>query len=557
MDFNRYFNNDELKNVLDTWAERWPTLLSVQKIGASQEDKPIWMLVLTNQDTGADKTKPAVWIDANIHATEIAGTTTALRTAWELLSTYGENPQTTRLLDTSVYYIVPRINPDGAAYAMAEKPRMIRSGTRYYPWEDEIDDGLHIADVDGDGNVLQMRIRDPHGDWKVSTLNPVLMEKRKPDEHGGEYYRLLPEGLIKNFDGYQIEIARTPEGLDFNRNFPAAWRPESDQYGAGPYPASEPEIRAIVDFIVQHPNINAAVTFHTYSGVILRPYSIKADTEMNQSDLWTFKAIGERGTALTGYKTVSVFHDFKYHPKQTITGGFDDWMYDHLGAYSFTIELWDIVGRAGIEDRKWIEWFREHPHEDDVKVYEWAKENGPEDGYVDWYEYDHPQLGKVELGGWNRMFTWRNPPHHFMGEEAERNVGFMLALGDMLPNVEIHSFTAEASAQGEYRLNLVVQNTGYFPTYTSKQGKQRRVSREVRAELDLPNEAKLTLGKQIMKLGHLEGRSNKNSVFSFGASGTDHRTRTEWGVRANPGETITVNVRSDRAGSTTASVTLP
>ncbi len=97
------------------------------------------------------------------------------------------------------------------------------------------------------------------------------------------------------------------KGLDFNRNFPFEWRAEGDQHGAGPYPTSEPEIRALVDFIVKHPNINIAITFHTFSRVILRPYSTKSDDDMNAEDLWVFKKIGELGTKLTGYRCCLYF----------------------------------------------------------------------------------------------------------------------------------------------------------------------------------------------------------------------------------------------------------
>jgi murein tripeptide amidase MpaA len=173
---------------------------------------------------------------------------------------------------------------------------------------------LHVQDINQDGKILQMRILDPNGDWKISTLDQRLMEKRGPDEHDGVYYRLLSEGLLEDFDGYIIKEARTPEGLDFNRNFPFQWRTEGEQHGAGPYPASEPEIRALVDFISRHPNINIALTFHTFSRVILRPYSTKSDDDIIPEDLWVFKKMGEIGTRASGYRCVSTFHDFKYHP---------------------------------------------------------------------------------------------------------------------------------------------------------------------------------------------------------------------------------------------------
>jgi len=549
MNFNHYFTNQEVESTLKRWLKQYPTLISLQSIGESYEKRPIWLITLTNSQTGPDTEKPALWFDANIHATEISGTTVALHIAHTLLSGYGKDEQITRLLDNGAYYIAPRVNPDGAHLALSKTPRYIRSGVRIYPWPEK-NDGLHEEDIDGDGRVLQMRLKDPTGDWKVSSLDPRLLEKRLPTEYGGDYYRVFPEGKLENFDGYQIKMAAPPEGLDFNRNFPFEWRTEGDQQGAGPYPASEPEIKAMVDFIVKHPNISLAVTYHTYSRVILRPFSTKPDDDMETNDLWTYKKIGQIGTDLTGYRNVSIYHDFKYHPKEVITGGFDDWVYDHLGAYAFTIELWDLPTEVGIKDRKFIEWYRDHPHEQDLQILKWVDKHAGKDAYVDWYEYDHPQLGKIELGGWDHMYTWRNPPLKFIAAEAKRQTPFALALGDILPRLAIHALQVTSLGKGNYRINLVVENAGYLPSYTSEQGKKRKAIRPVRTELELPDGVLLVNGKTRVELGHLEGRSNKFDVSTcWGESPTDNRLRTEWVVSARPGSVIKLHVRSERAGT--------
>lgn len=564
MNFNHLFTNEEIDATLQAWQKAHPQLLSVQTIGRSHEDRPIWLLAITNQATGADTAKPAVWIDANIHATELTAATAALYIAHGLLTGYGSNERITRLLDSSVYYIVPRVNPDGAALALAPNPRYIRSGTRLYPWL-ERDDGLHTQDINNDGQILQMRLPDPHGDWKVSSLDPRLMQKRAPDEQGGAYYRLLPEGLLEEYDGDLIKMARTPEGLDFNRNFPFQWRGESEQHGAGPYPASEPEIRSLVDFITQHPNINFAITFHTYSRVILRPFSTKSDDDINTEDLWIYKKIGEIGTKLTEYRCVSTFHDFKYHPKEITTGGFDDWIYDHLGVFAYTIELWDLPTAAGIKDRKFIDWYRDHPHEEDLQILQWVDENAPAGAYAEWQPFEHPQLGKVEIGGWLTMHTWRNPPDAHIEAEVARHLPFLLAMGDMLPHLDVLKCTVTplGSAPGDppktnqYHLNLVVENTGFLPSFTSQQGKERKAARPVRVELELPEDAKLVSGKRRADLGHLEGRSSDLDVTSVGvASPTSNRQRLEWVVCAAPGTEMTIKVLSERAGSLTKTITL-
>ena len=70
MDFNRYFTNQELENTLNEWITTYSDLISVEVIGHSHQGRSIWLLRVTNQKTGPDTEKPAVWIDANIHARE-------------------------------------------------------------------------------------------------------------------------------------------------------------------------------------------------------------------------------------------------------------------------------------------------------------------------------------------------------------------------------------------------------------------------------------------------------------------------------------------------------
>jgi len=549
MDFNRYFTNAELESTLREWAAAYPNILKLSTLGKSYQKKPLWLLTITNPCTGPDTEKPAMWIDANIHATEITGTTTVLMLAHTLLTGFGADERLTRLVNTSTFYIAPRLNPDGAEWAMSTPPRFIRSGVRPYPYMDK-DEGLHEQDIDGDGRVLQMRLPDPNGDWKISSLDPRLLEKRQPYEHGGQYYRILPEGLIEDYDGALIKLARDYEGLDFNRNFPFEWLPEGEQSGAGPYPASEPEIKAAVDFVTSHNNINFAITYHTFSRVILRPFSTRPDDELETEDLWVFKKIGKIGTELTGYRCVSTYHDFKYHPKKVTYGAFDDWVYDHLGAYAFTVELWDLPTEAGIKERNFIEWFRDHPHAEDAQILKWVDENGDPGAYVDWYPFEHPQLGPVELGGYDYLYTWGNPPHKWIGAEAARNVQYPLALAEMLPRLEVLRLKGERLTDGRYHVELVVENGGFLPTMSSEQARKRKAVRPVRVELELPKSASLVSGKLRQELGHMQGRSNKlDGFFSWGVTSTDNRARVEWVVQARKGSKLKVKVLSERAGT--------
>lgn len=557
--FDTYYNYAQLNEVLATLAAEHPNIMQLAVLGKSHEGRDIPLVILTNKATGPDLEKPAFYVDGNIHATEVTGCMAALMFLNRLVTGYGSDPKVTRVLDEQVVYIVPRLNPDGAELALAEKPRYIRSGSRPYPLTEK-QDGLHAEDIDGDGRILQMRLPDPAGDWKVSDRDPRLLIKRGPDEEGGQYYRLFDEGLIENYDGHIIKDAPALAGLDFNRNFPGAWRPEGEQRGAGDYPASEPEIHAVVDFMAKHPNVYGALTYHTFSRAILRPYGAKSDDEMDANDKWVFEAIGERGTALTGYPSVSVYHHFRYHPKEVISGVFDDWLFDHKGVFAFTVELWDLPTAAGCEEKskekKFMDWFRKHPVEDEYKILDWVNGNCP-DALVAWYEFDHPQLGKVELGGWNAMYSWRNPPHALLEAELRPQAEFALSFASLAPRLAWREVKVTPLSEGAYHVLAVVENTGFLPTYVSQRAQQMKAVRPVRLEIDLPEGAELVGGNRKVEIGQLEGRSNKMDVSNLWAgSPTDNRGKAEWVVRAPSGATITVAALSERAGAIRRTVEL-
>ena len=347
--FDQFYRHSELTRLLQDYAAAVPHLVELKPLGRSHEGRDIWLVIVTHQATGHHADKPAIWVDGNIHAAELTACTACLYWLHQLVCGHGQDREITHLLDTRTVYLVPRLNPDGAELALADRPRHIRSSTRPYPWDEDPVDGLTAEDVDGDGRILSMRIRDPHGPYKTHPDEPRLMVPRAPGEFGGEYYRIVPEGLLTNYDGLNICLNKDKEGLDLNRNFPAGWRQEFEQVGAGPYPTSEPEVRAMVDFIVKHPNIGAAVSFHTHSGVILRPMGTQSDDDMTPEDLWLYQRLSDLGARLTGYPAISTWHDFKYHPKEVITGT-QDWVYEHLGALFWTVEIWAPNKEAGITD---------------------------------------------------------------------------------------------------------------------------------------------------------------------------------------------------------------
>ena len=273
-DFDRFLRYDELTAWLHDLAGANPGLVTVESYGRSHEGRDLWLVTVTDSSTGPHDTKPAHWVDASIHAVELTATVAACALLQHLVDGHrSDDEKVVAALATRTFYVVPRVNPDGAEWALADQPRFRRSSTRPWPWSDAHRwPGAHTEDVDGDGRVLQMRIADPRRgvDARTPTTSGCSCPcPRTAHPPGAPRYRLLHEGTITDHDGFTVPTPRPPEGLDLNRNFPAGWA--TQVLGSGDHPLSEPEIDALVRAIVARPNVCGYNAFHTSGGVLLRP----------------------------------------------------------------------------------------------------------------------------------------------------------------------------------------------------------------------------------------------------------------------------------------------
>ncbi len=560
--YDRYPRFDELTEHLQRLAAAHPDLCELSVLGRSHEGRELWLATITNTATGAHDEKPAIWFDGNIHASEVTASVALAHLVEHLCTGHGRDERITRALDTRTFYVVPRVNPDGAELALAEVPFVVRSTTRAWP-NAEQRDGHITGDIDHDGRSLQMRVEDPNGTWKRHPSIPKLLVARDPDEDGpGPYYRLLREGHIEGYDGVSIPAAPPRAGIDSNRNFPFEWRrfPEGSftPSGHGDFPTSEPEVRAVVQGVVDRPNIGVYFAYHTYSGVILRPYSDRGDDAFPTVDRWTYDELGRRATEITGYPYLGVHEGFRYDPKDVITGVADDWAYDHRGLFAWTTEFWNPLAAAGIEDPHPIEWYRDHSLDDELKLLAWVDEHVP-DGYVDWYPFDHPQLGRVELGGWHAAAVFRNPPPHLLEAEVAPHSELAVHQALCLPLLRLRDRSVERLGDDTWQIQVVVENAGWLPTNVTRRAMDVRVATPVEAEVALPDDASLVHGTLRQELGQLGGRAlRRSAVGMFGPphDGTDDRAAARWTVRAPAGSSLAVEVRSSRAGVVRTTVDL-
>lgn len=550
-----YLNYHQLTLWLQEVARRWPRWIRLSSLGQTLEGREIWLLTVTDWDTGTDLDRSALWVDGNLHATELCGANACMHLVEELMQRHQD------LLGQVAFYVVPRLCPDGAERALAADPQFLRSSPRLYPFADPIGQGVEPADLDGDGKVLWMRLEDPNGPWKACPEEPRLMVRRDPADRQGPFYRLLPEGHWRGeYDGLRPQLGPPRQTLDLNRNFPFKWRPENEQAGAGEFPASEPEVQHCVRFLSQHRNVCQAITYHTFSGVLLRPYSTEPDESLPKADLDNYKFFGERGSEWTGYPLLCVYHDFRYTPKDVITGTFDDWVYDTLGAYAWTVEIWSALRQAGISkgldrsakrgEHRFISWFEQHPVAEEIQLLHFCQRELQGQGFVDWKPFDHPVLGRVEIGGWDMFYLFRNPPPQFLAQELEPLSRWVIWMAQANPRLEVTAQEVFPLGADLYRLRLVVDNRGWLPTQGSRKALDRKVVRGIRVLLHLSEPDQLVEGELQQERGQLEGVSARpESPFWVKGDAADQRLVVSWVVRVDPSSKIPWTVTHERAGT--------
>ncbi len=449
--WNRYHDHAAATELLKQLAQTFPDLCRLENLGPSYGKREMWLLTLTNFKQGNDRDKPAFWIDGGIHANEIQGPEVALYTAWYLLETHGRQELPTRLLDERVFYVVPMMSPDSRDAHMHE-PNTTHSPRAGQVPNDDDRDGLvnedKHDDLDGNGHITQMRIRDPHGRWKSHPDFPSMMVPCKAEEKG-EYTLLGLEGFDNDGDGLVNEDS--DGAYDPNRNWPWGWQPHNVQYGAHHYPLSLGEDRLVADFVMAHPNIAGSQSYHNAGGIILRGPSEKGVT-WDDADIGVFDAIGKVGESmLPGYRYTDIANGL--YP---VFGGEVDWFYSMQGVFAFTNELFTPFNyfRQKAEGG----FFGSNEVQERFNKYLLFGE-----GAVPWKEVDHPQFGKVEVGGFKK--TWlRQPPSFLLEEECHRNMAFTLYHADQMPQVAVDSISAQPLDGGLTQVTAVIVNRKLTPT---------------------------------------------------------------------------------------------
>ena len=554
--YDHYYKYDELEKNLKYFSDKYHELCDLESICVTEENRNVYAMTITNKKTGAALDKPAFHIDGNTHAGEVTGSMAAMHAIDVLLTGYGEDKVITKILDRMTIYVVPRISPDGAETYLTT-PYSIRSVNRVHNPENG---GIRSEDLDGDGVIRMMRIPTPYGAWKKDKDDSSIMAKRDPGDADGDFYDIYVEGNFEAFDGDEnLKEKKEDWSLDFNRNYPYGWFPENRQAGAGKYPLSNPETKAMADWIIEHPNIGGVSTNHTSGGIILYPPGTRPSTAVSEKDINQFIEIANMGKEELGYEPLNIFDSFIADPANYDSGAFDDWCYQSQGIVAYTVELWDLAKRVGVP----LVWNARNKEsaQDELKRFvacmKWVKENAPE-YYEDWKPFHHETFGDIEIGGFNFKFSQQNPPESFLNGVLEQMTRFMIRFAQSMPRLTIDTLTSEKVSDDIYKVTAVVGNLGYLPTNLTEEAKNLNISKEVEVTI---SGGKVISGLEKTKIGNLEGYGSTSTGTNFyGNISTDYnakaRKKLTWVVQAKSGTEITVSCAQEKSGKASKTITL-
>jgi hypothetical protein len=254
----------ELKALVDGHKD----IAGLESIGKSGQGRDIWLVTIGGRGGLQAKDRPGLFIGANFEADHIIGSEIALSTIAELLKGYASNPEIKNRLDSAVFYIVPRLNPDGAE-VLFSPVRAFRRGN-LAPRDDDNDgrvDEDGPQDLNKDGLITIMRVKDPGGEYMIDPEEPRLMRKADPKKGEAGAYKIYWEGTDKDKDGFIAEDG--PGGTDLNRNFAHDYPYYAAD--AGPHMISEPETLALMEWILAHRNVAVILTFGESDDLIVAP----------------------------------------------------------------------------------------------------------------------------------------------------------------------------------------------------------------------------------------------------------------------------------------------
>jgi len=525
-----YHNNKSLGRQLLSLAEQNPDLVRIDSIAQSTGKRKVWLVEVGKGAEQDRKTRPAMLVVAGIEGNDLIGSSIAVSWIKHLFEQYETDAEITKLLQTTTFYVVPRLNPNAAEHFFNElKCETSRNDKPVDDDHDGLMDEDGPEDLNGDGLITWMRIEDTEGEYILDPADDRLLIKADPLKSEVGAWRYLTEGIDNDHDELWNEDGLG--GVNFNRNFPYNF--EFFASDAGVHQVSEAETRALADFVIDHPNIGIILTYGAADNLLKTPQGAspagrrKPMTAIDEDDLDYYRMFGDLYRKALGLS--------KELEDTSCPGTFSDWMYFHRGRLSLAAKPWSPAlavelsktaeKKTQAEDEKDSESELEDEKKDKDKgskddkdkrnekerqELKWFDKYAPQ-AFVKWQAIEHPDFPnqRVEVGGYS-PFALTNPPAEMLEQITAGNADFLTMVAQRLPRIGIRKIEIRHLGQSVYEVKIQVENTGFLPTSIS-QGQTTREVYPTRLIIELDDKFFLS-GTKITNIPLIRGSSGMEEV---------------------------------------------
>ena len=516
---------------------------AIVAIGKSWTGLPIEALVLSENFLNAEK-QPAILVVSGLDGSRPSSVAVAVAVAAKLLA----SPTT---MHGTTFYIVPCGNPD--AFLESQMASAQRANRNAHPTDEDRDgrvDEDRPSDINGDGAITQMRrLAPPPNDPPTHLPDPAdprLMRTPDATKDLRATQTLSIEGLDADLDGLIAEDDLG--GVDIDRNFPHLWQ-EFDRT-AGVTQLSEPESQALVRFVLDHPRIIGALVIGRWESLAKLPdarakdITGKTPLALDSADQAIWEEMGKRWRELSLQARCE---------ESDPAGSLALWLYAHRGIPTFATQLWGRPDPSPLPpatpaatptaaDTTAADTTAAPPtpptppptpfNAEDSLWLQWSDRDQSGRGFLPWTPFDHPTLGKVEIGGFRAGFR-SDPPASEIPRLADAVATFLGEFAAKQPRVVLRNVITRVPAPGLLEVEAEIVNEGWLPT-ASAMGKINKQPSPIMVRLSTPKD-RLLSGQRVTKVEALAGAGD--------------RKHFRWIIRTIPGELTALEVVWKPAGT--------
>ena len=493
-----YSNYAEQTNRLNALTKAYPGLTTLISLTKTNGGKDIWLLTI---GSGKTESKPAIAVVGGTEGNHLLGTELAIGFAENLLK--GSNADSIKnLLAKTTYYVFPNMSPDAMEQYFA-KLKYERTGNATET-DDDRDGKLNedgFDDLDGNGKITQMRVESPIGDYKIHPDDPRVLIKADASKGEKGKYLLLTEGIDNDKDGLLNEDGEG--GIAFNKNL--TYKHNTFAAGAGDYPASEKETRALLNFLYDAFNVYAIISFgsnnNLSSPVAFNPAAAKERILAGylEPDAKANSMVSELYNKITGTKDA---------PKTSPAGGdILSWGYFHYTRYSFSTPGWWVPKVKPDTTKKEKAFTIEDPAANYLR---WAQQQGITNTFTEWKTVSNPDYPnqKVEVGGLD-PFVMINPPYKMVADIVKKHTEFLVKLANQQPEIDVLNLKTEKLGNGLTRISLDVINKGGLSTH-SKLGERSYFLKKLKVAVKTVDKQEVVGGRKITLLSSLDASASQS-----------------------------------------------